>query len=196
MKFNKYFFCLGNPGAQYAKSPHNLGFLFADRLMHHFPTIPHQNTKLQDTCTCIVKDNLAILVSKPKTFMNLSGQAVMEIYNGVSAGNALDFAHKIVVAHDEGDLKDGEIKLKDGRLNGGHRGHNGLRNIGEQLGYMGLNKEHSVGFWRIRIGCKKQYDGQLSQYVLQNMSTEEWQEWENRIDKYISSADFNNLLLN
>ena len=195
MKFAKYFFCLGNPGAQYDRSPHNLGFLFADRLMAYFPTIPHQKTKLQATWACLVAENIAIMVSKPSTFMNLSGQAVREVYNKISSTSGAEFVGQIIVVHDDVDLTDKSIQLKDGRVNGGHRGHNGLRNIGEQLGYLGLNKQQSVAFWRIRLGCKKAYQGQLNQYVLQNMPADEWDEWGKMMDSYITSPQFRELLL-
>ena len=190
MKFAKYFFCLGNPGAQYGKSPHNLGFLFADRLIANFPSIPQQKSKFQQLWTCLISNNTAILLSKPNTFMNLSGQAVKEVYDKVCNMNLSDFIAQTVVVHDDVDLADKELRLKDGKINGGHRGHNGLRNIGERFGHLGLNKQESVGFWRIRLGCKKTYQGQLNQYVLQNMPSDEWNEWGKLIDAYLLSSEF------
>jgi PTH1 family peptidyl-tRNA hydrolase len=95
------------------------------------------------------KENRLILL-KPQTFMNLSGQAVMQ---------ALQF-HKLplsqlIVAHDDLDLPFGTIRLK---LGGGHGGHNGLRSIMAQLG--------KGDFTRLRIGIGKSLHGDTTNYVL------------------------------
>lgn len=189
MSFNKFLFGLGNPGPQYSYSPHNLGFLFIDRILANFPHLAYQKTKLQESWACRIKDSM-VFISKPRTFMNLSGQAVREAFQKFYAGKVADFIEKLLVVHDEVELKNGEIKLKDGKVNGGHRGHNGLRNIGEQFGYLGLKQADANGFLRIRIGCGRPASGPLDSYVLRNLEAEKWKELEAKIDEYINSVQF------
>ena len=116
---------LGNPGAQYAHNRHNIGFMAVDRIAIDHGCGPWRS-KFQGQ---VSEGSLAgekIILLKPGTFMNLSGQSVAE---------AARF-HKIpltglTVFHDEIDLAPAKIKLKSG---GGHAGHNGLRSIHAHLG--------------------------------------------------------------
>ena len=225
MKLAKYVFGLGNPDSRYARSPHNLGFLFIDRMLAKFPSIEKDKTKLQDLWNClvvahkaeeisqnsngstvshsqndypstrIIPEHITLLASKPKTFMNLSGQAVREVYNKFSDRSAIQFVRNLIVVHDDVDLPEWQIKMKDGRINGGHRGHNGVRNIGECMCQAGLNREQSTWFMRIRIGCKRTYNGPLRDYVLSDMQADEWKEWGRRIDEYLDSKEFLGLAL-
>jgi PTH1 family peptidyl-tRNA hydrolase len=186
MNFEKFLFGLGNPGPQYAYSPHNLGFLFIDRVLEKFPHLSYQKTRLQEIWVCRIGDRM-VMVSKPKTFMNLSGQAVREVYEKFWSGKADEFVNRLIVAHDEVELADGEIKLKDGKVNHGHRGHNGLRNIGEQLRYTGLSETQSAGFMRIRFGCSRPTSEPLNKYLLRNVAESKWREWSAAMDAYLDS---------
>lgn len=116
---------LGNPGAKYAQNRHNIGFMAMDIIASDHGFSPWKS-KFQGQ---ISEGRLAsekILLLKPHTFMNLSGQSV---------GEALRF-HKLesvdlTVFHDEIDLAPSKIRLKAG---GGHAGHNGLRSIHQHIG--------------------------------------------------------------
>ncbi|MCC5974610.1 MAG: aminoacyl-tRNA hydrolase [Rubellimicrobium sp.] len=116
---------LGNPGAKYARNRHNIGFMALDRIAADHGFAPWR-AKFHGE---IAEGRLGpekILLLKPQTFMNLSGQSVRA---------AVDF-HKldptdITVFHDEIDLAPGKLRLKAG---GGHAGHNGLRSIHDHLG--------------------------------------------------------------
>lgn len=125
---------LGNPGAKYAQNRHNIGFMALDRIAEEHGFSPWK-TRFQGQ---IVEGRLGsekLLLLKPQTFMNLSGQAVGEAmrYHKLDAGD-------VTVFHDELDLAPGKCRLKQG---GGHAGHNGLRSI---IGHIG------EGFARVRLG--------------------------------------------
>ena len=111
---------LGNPGREHAKQRHNIGFMAVDRIAEDHGFSPWRE-KFQGQVSEGRLGAEKVLLLKPQTYMNLSGQSV---------GAALRF-HKIeiadvVVFHDELDLAPGKLRVKHG---GGHAGHNGLRSI-------------------------------------------------------------------
>ncbi len=127
---------LGNPGAQYAKTRHNVGFMVADVLAARMgaPFKVHKRSGAE-----IVTGRLGhrpIVLAKPRCFMNESGRQVGPLakFYSVDAGD-------VIVIHDELDIDFGKIRLKIG---GGEGGHNGLRSVANALG----TKE----FQRVRIG--------------------------------------------
>lgn len=127
---------LGNPGAQYAKTRHNLGFMVADVLAARMgePFKVHKRSGAE-----IVTGRLGhrpIVLAKPRCYMNESGRQVGPLakFYSVEAGD-------VIVIHDELDIDFGRIRLKIG---GGEGGHNGLRSVANALG----TKE----FARVRIG--------------------------------------------
>ncbi|PIV73428.1 MAG: aminoacyl-tRNA hydrolase, partial [Rhodobacteraceae bacterium CG17_big_fil_post_rev_8_21_14_2_50_65_11] len=116
---------LGNPGAKYAMNRHNIGFMAVDRIadQHDFPP---WRAKFQGQVTEGRIGTEKVLLLKPATFMNLSGQSVGE----AARFYKLD-APDVTVFHDELDLAPGKIRVKAG---GGHAGHNGLRSIHQHIG--------------------------------------------------------------
>lgn len=121
----KLFVGLGNPGPKYAANRHNIGFMALDRIAADHGFSPWKG-KFQGA---IAEGRLGrdkILLLKPETFMNLSGQSV---------GEAMRFykldSTDITVFHDELDLAPGKCRVKSG---GGHAGHNGLRSIHQHIG--------------------------------------------------------------
>ena len=127
---------LGNPGAQYEATRHNVGFWLADQLADMYRASFTLETSFagQVAKTKTIDGNLYFL--KPMTYMNRSGQAVRALAQFYKIS-----VEEILVLHDELDLLPGQIKLKKG---GGHAGHNGLRDIQAQMG--------SPDFLRMRIG--------------------------------------------
>lgn len=127
---------LGNPGAKYETTRHNAGFWLADNIANDLGTSFNQDKNFFADVAKAHYNNQAIIIAKPNTFMNRSGQA---------AGALMHFyklkPEEILVLHDELDLMPGQAKIK---LGGGHAGHNGLRDI--------QSKISSPNFWRIRIG--------------------------------------------
>ncbi len=147
---------LGNPGPKYQWTRHNAGFLFLDRLAH-LENLSITRKSFSGLAGEWSHHGTRLILIKPQTFMNLSGQAVMQ---------ALQFyklpLSQLIVAHDELDLPFGTIRLKQG---GGHGGHNGLRSIMEQLG--------KGDFTRLRIGIGKPLHGDTANYVLGNIPPSE-----------------------
>jgi len=116
---------LGNPGAKYARNRHNIGFMAVDRIASDHGFAPWR-AKWQGEVAEGMLGREKVLLLKPMTFMNLSGQSV---------GEAMRFwkleAGAVTVFHDEIDLAPGRMKVKTG---GGHAGHNGLRSLHQHIG--------------------------------------------------------------
>ncbi|NBD30822.1 MAG: aminoacyl-tRNA hydrolase [Alphaproteobacteria bacterium] len=121
----KLFVGLGNPGAKYAHNRHNIGFMAVDRIAEDHGFAPWRS-KFQGMLSEGRLGTEKVILLKPQTFMNLSGQSV---------GEAMRFykldSTDVVVFHDEIDLAPGKLRLKSG---GGHAGHNGLRSIQQHIG--------------------------------------------------------------
>ena len=140
---------LGNPGAQYEATRHNVGFWLADQLAEDFHTHFSVEASLFGLLAKFKTIEGNVYLLKPTTYMNRSGQAV----RAVAQFYKID-VEQILVLHDELDIPPGQIKLKKG---GGHAGHNGLRDIQAQMG--------SPDFWRLRIGVGHPRTMGLSQQV-------------------------------
>jgi PTH1 family peptidyl-tRNA hydrolase len=143
---------LGNPGPKYQWTRHNAGFLFLDRVAHH-ENLSITKKSFSGLTGEWSFHGIRLILLKPQTFMNLSGQAVMQALQFYK----LPLSHLIVV-HDELDIPFGMVRFKQG---GGHGGHNGLRSIMEQLG--------KGDFTRLRIGIGKSLHGDTTNYVLGNI---------------------------
>ncbi len=130
---------LGNPGTEYAKTRHNLGYMVVDELCSRWGISLSNNDKLKTQIFTGLIDNQTLVLAKPQTFMNLSGQAVQKVKQFYKLNNA-----DIWVISDDLDLEFGKIRT---RIGGSSGGHNGLKNIIEQIG---------DDFVRIRIGIKNQ----------------------------------------
>ena len=141
---------LGNPGPEYERTRHNAGFWFADAVAERWRGSFRTESKFFGQLARVRIEGSEVLLLKPSTFMNRSGQAVqalMQFYKLTPAD--------LLVAHDELDLPAGEMRLK---LGGGHGGHNGLRDIHKPLG---------DGYRRLRIGIGRPGDKNLVlNYVL------------------------------
>ncbi len=145
---------LGNPGREYRENRHNAGFMLADRLAVKLDT---RFTRLQSralVATAALPEK-KIILAKPQTFMNRSGQAVQ----GLVRFYKLPLDH-LFVAYDELDLPVGTLRI---RPDGGSAGHKGMASIIERLG--------TDGFARLRLGVGRP-PGQMAapDYVLQDFS--------------------------
>lgn len=125
---------LGNPGNKYANNRHNIGFMALDGLAAAHGFTPWRR-KFQAQISEGRLSNEKILLLKPQTFMNLSGQSVGEAAHFYKAT-----AQDVTVFHDELDLAPGQLKVKQG---GGHAGHNGLRSLHAHIG---------DAYQRVRLG--------------------------------------------
>ncbi len=150
---------LGNPGRQYEKTRHNAGFLFLDRLVSESNCAWVSELRFDGLMAEVGFAGGKVLLLKPTTFMNRSGQAVGKVarYYKLSP-------EEILVVHDELDFDVGVVKLKK---DGGHAGHNGLRDIIAHLG--------SKEFYRLRIGIGRPPAGKVvADFVLSSPSRNEW----------------------
>ncbi|MGB8811714.1 MAG: aminoacyl-tRNA hydrolase [Paracoccaceae bacterium] len=130
----KLFVGLGNPGAKYAGNRHNIGFMAVDRIAADHGFAPWRRAFKGWVAEGRLGADKVVML-KPDTFMNLSGEAVQ----AALAFYKLPLAD-VVVFHDELDLAPGKIRVKHG---GGHAGHNGLRSIHGHLG---------DAYGRVRLG--------------------------------------------
>ncbi|KUF11326.1 aminoacyl-tRNA hydrolase [Pseudoponticoccus marisrubri] len=125
---------LGNPGAKYAQNRHNIGFMAVERIAEAHGFGPWKS-KFQGAISEGRLGGDKVLLLKPETFMNLSGQSVGEAmrFYKLAPGD-------VTVFHDELDLAPGKCRVKTG---GGHAGHNGLRSIHAHIG---------EAYRRVRLG--------------------------------------------
>ncbi|OZD56082.1 aminoacyl-tRNA hydrolase [Rhodococcus sp. 06-1460-1B] len=149
---------LGNPGPQYDKTRHNVGFMVADALAGRVGTSFSSHKKSNSDIVQARLDGRSVVVAKPRTFMNLSGQPVAALARFFSVDPA-----NIVVVHDELDIDFGALRLK---LGGGEGGHNGLRSISQHLG--------TKDYLRVRVGVGRP-PGRMdpASFVLKPFSTPE-----------------------
>ncbi|MBV70180.1 MAG: aminoacyl-tRNA hydrolase [Myxococcales bacterium] len=151
---------LGNPGAKYVETRHNIGFMLIDALANRAGISVSRN-KFNGLYGTGSIAGQSVVLAKPETFMNLSGRFVtpMSRYFDVSIED-------ILIVHDELDLEFGTIRLK---ISGGHAGHNGLRSI---HGELGSNQYH-----RLRMGIGRPHKGSVSSYVLAPFQSEDERDW-------------------
>ncbi|MCA1749158.1 MAG: aminoacyl-tRNA hydrolase [Parasphingopyxis sp.] len=164
---------LGNPGADYAMHRHNVGFMAADAIaeIHGFGAV---NRKFQGWVQDGRIGGEKILLLKPATYMNKSGQAV---------GEAMRFfklaPEDITVFYDELDLAPFKVKVKRG---GGTAGHNGIRSIGQHIG---------VEFRRVRIGIGHPGDkARVTRHVLGNYAKSEFEPLTDLLGAIAAEADW------
>jgi PTH1 family peptidyl-tRNA hydrolase len=149
---------LGNPGAEYARSRHNVGWLIVDAFAKKFRIVLDRHEKNAMTGEGRVGGG-AVKVAKPLTFMNLSGDAVRSLANAYA--ESLD---DLMIVYDDIDLPLGRLRI---RPNGSAGTHNGMRSIVDSLA--------SDRFPRLRCGVRGATfpDMRLRDYVLDDFSDEE-----------------------
>lgn len=149
---------LGNPGARYDGTRHNVGFQVLDTLAGRLGVALNraQDKALQTRGTIAGQQ---VVLAKPITFMNVSGEAVGKLTRYYKIPS-----HKVLVVHDDLDLPTGKVRL---RARGGHGGHNGMRSITQHL-------KGSQDFPRLKIGIGRPA-GQLpvASFVLQAFNKSE-----------------------
>ena len=169
---------LGNPGAQYARNRHNVGFMAVDAIAERFGFGP-ERSRFQ----ALARDGVIeaggvrhkVLILKPQTFMNESGQSIGEAMRFFKLAEA-----DVVVFYDEIDLAPGKLRVRTG---GGTAGHNGIRSTKAHVG---------EGFRRVRIGVG--HPGQKSRvqsHVLNDFSKADHEQWlDDLIDAVARSASY------
>ena len=117
---------LGNPGKKYEKTRHNIGFIAVDNLRKKM-NISDEREKFQALVSEKNIDGEKVIFLKPQTFMNLSGNSVIEIVNFYK----LDPKKDIIVIYDDMDLSFGDIRIRE---KGSSGGHNGIKSIISHIG--------------------------------------------------------------
>ena len=149
---------LGNPGAAYAKTRHNAGFMLVELLARRWRADWTHEKKFQSRVAKTDRDGRRVVLCAPQTFMNLSGEAVVAV---------VDFYRvpltRLVVAVDDADLPLGEIRLRPGGSSGGHHG---LESIEAHLG--------TRAYPRLRLGIGRQdATRQITGHVLGRLNAAE-----------------------
>ena len=172
---------LGNPGRKYKNSKHNIGFMAID----HFAKNNRLKLKKKAAFNAEVAELDDLILVKPLTYMNLSGQAVYKVANYYQV-NISD----ILVIYDDVDLPFGKLRL---RYQGGSGGHNGIKSLIQHL--------NSQQFNRIRFGIDKTNGVEMKNYVLSDFSKVEIKELNNVlidieriIDDFKSDMSFNDIM--
>ena len=149
---------LGNPGDRYARTRHNIGAMAVEAWAAELsPTRPSWTEKWKALTTSVSCGGQRCVVLRPQTYMNRSGASVVPAAQFHRVPPA-----QIVVLHDEIDFPLARLAIKKG---GGHGGHNGLRDIVQQLG--------SADFLRLRLGVGRPVHGEVADYVLSEFRPDE-----------------------
>jgi PTH1 family peptidyl-tRNA hydrolase len=149
---------LGNPGPDYAKTRHNLGFMVADILADRIGSGFKVHKRSGAEVTTGRLGGKSVVLAKPRVYMNESGRQVGPLANFYSVAPA-----DVIIMHDELDIDFGRIRLKFG---GGVAGHNGLRSVSSALG--------TNDFQRVRIGVGRPHGRKSgATFVLENFNAKE-----------------------
>lgn len=171
---------LGNPGPKYRLTRHNIGFLFIDALVEVSGATRSYKSEFKAETQKIKFGDDQVIVCKPQTFMNLSGESVQPLLKFYNLA-----MNDLLVVHDEVDQPFGAMKFQAKR---GHGGHNGIRNIHQMLG--------TDDYARLRLGVGRppvfvDDDGEktrgsmdVADWVLHNFSNDEM----NKMPDFLSLA--------
>lgn len=170
------FYCivgLGNPGRQYEETKHNVGFKVIDRLAEKYD-IKVDKFKNKAFVGDGTIRNKRVLLVKPQTYMNLSGESVREIVNFYKIPQ-----ERFVVIFDDTSLPCGSVRIRE---KGSHGGHNGIRNIIDQMG--------TDQFYRIKVGIGEKPSGwDLADYVLGKFNEDDLPAMDEGMDKAVKGVE-------
>jgi PTH1 family peptidyl-tRNA hydrolase len=173
---------LGNPGAEYSRTFHNAGFSALDELAKLFGANIKDKECKALTGKCYVKGE-KIVLAKPQTYMNLSGDSIRELVGKYGAKES-----EVVIIYDDVDIPLGTIRL---RPDGSAGTHNGMRDVISKAG----------NFPRVRIGIKKETSANLRDYVLSRIGDADMeifasstQRAAEAVKKYVYDRDFSKIM--
>lgn len=164
---------LGNPGRQYAHTRHNVGYDTIDVLAKKYH-IDVESCRFQAVCGKGVIEGQRVILAKPVTFMNLSGQSVRELVNFYK----IDEKAQLIVIYDDISLPPGQLRIRE---KGSAGGHNGIKNIIAHLG--------GQEFLRIKVGIGEKPPGyDLADYVLSHFAKDERRLLEDALERAADAA--------
>lgn len=164
---------LGNPENEYAHTRHNMGFDTINQIAKN-NNIQITKNKFKGLCESTIIQNQKVILLKPQTYMNLSGEAIKE---------ARDFYNvkpeEIIVIYDDIDIEKGHIKI---RKKGGAGSHNGMKSVVEEL--------QSTDFARIRVGIgQPEFKSDMINYVIGKVSQEEQEILQQGVEKAAKAVE-------
>ncbi len=162
---------LGNPGVKYNKTRHNCGFEAIDILANKLGIEINQN-KFKSLIAITKVNGEQVILMKPQTYMNLSGEAVLQAVNFYKIKT-----EDIIILHDDLDLPIGNIRI---RMSGSAGGQKGMKNIIDLL--------HTQDIARIRIGIDKNPNIPVVDYVLGKLDKDKQDLYENAFNKSADAA--------
>ena len=164
---------LGNPGSRYERTRHNVGFQVIDRLAAKYG-IEISQKKHRALCGVGTMEGYKVLLMKPQTYMNLSGESVREVMDFYR----VDPEEEFLVIYDDISLEPGQLRI---RKKGSAGGHNGIRNIIQHLG--------TQVFLRIKVGVGGKPDGyDLADYVLRHFEKETEKKMQETYDRAVQAV--------
>lgn len=155
---------LGNPGKEYEKTRHNVGFMVLDALASHY-NFSFTKNKFQGLYGETIINNEKVIFLKPQKYMNLSGEVIKSFLSFYK----IDICD-LLLFHDDLDLPCGKIRIKQ---KGSSGGHNGLKDIEKNIGTQEYN--------RVKIGIANNKDIDTKDYVLGNFSKDEMENINNSV---------------
>lgn len=163
---------LGNPGDEYAKTRHNMGFDVIDKLAKKYE-IDISRSNFKGLYGTGIIENKKVMLLKPQTFMNSSGESVIDVKNFYKLEN-----DNIIIIYDDIDIDPGEIRI---RKAGGPGTHNGMKSVVHSL--------NADDFARIRVGTGKPEEGKdLIEHVIGFVEEEEMKKMKEGVDLAVEAV--------
>ena len=164
---------LGNPENEYAHTRHNMGFDTINQIAKN-NNIQITKNKFKGLCESTIIQNQKVILLKPQTYMNLSGESVKEVVEFYNLK-----PEEIIVIYDDIDIEKGHIKI---RKKGGAGSHNGMKSVVEEL--------QSTDFARIRVGIgQPEFKSDMINYVIGKVSQEEQKILQQGVEKAAKAVE-------
>ena len=164
---------LGNPENEYAHTRHNMGFDTINQIAKN-NNIQITKNKFKGLCESTIIQNQKVILLKPQTYMNLSGESVKEVAEFYNLK-----PEEIIVIYDDIDIEQGHIKI---RKKGGAGSHNGMKSVVEEL--------QSTDFARIRVGIgQPEFKSDMINYVIGKVSQEEQEILQQGVEKAAKAVE-------
>ena len=166
---------LGNPGSQYDLTRHNAGFMAVDKIAEEYK-VKVDRIKFKSLCNTFEMKGKKVLLMKPQTFMNLSGQSITEAMNFYKVP-----IENVIILCDDISLEPSKLRI---RRKGSDGGHNGLKNI------IYLSGKDTLPRIRIGVGQKPHPDYDLADWVLSRFTPSEQKLMAEGVEKAMRSCEF------
>lgn len=164
---------LGNPGEEYSKTRHNIGFMAIDKLAQKYNATFQLETKFKGMVANTNIDGKKVLLLKPMTYMNLSGESIIKVVNFYKIA-----IEDIIIISDDLDSHLGRVRIRD---HGSAGGHNGLKSI--------VNHLKTEDYKRIKVGIDRHPQIPVIDWVLKKFTNDELASLESSFDNVIKALE-------